>query len=378
MLHVEAGRRSFGPRSVTPGKCSVPTACRRSQVRRRERRRCRREGVNILCARRADRWCVQRSRFPFSLLSHGLAVVDLMIANLSVPSDRTTSYFMVPFSLPNADSIHIVGFEGLIKSRLLHHFILFSCASGTTLSPNIQGPSAFEMKSDCVDVLFGWLPGLPPVVTPRTAGFRSGRTLLLQAHYNNPSREKGVVDTSGVRIHFTTRPRAFNMGMLWTGGVVSLFVPDHVMPAGRAAFFDTRACFVSTASAVTVVASTAHAHKTGRRVWSELFRLSGDNATVERIAELGRNDAYDFESQQAVPLNNIQLRDGDLISTTCVYDSTARNSGTVGGHGTDDEMCLNWLTVYPSFNTECVSIRQVGPLASGTLFSGASQPLVDS
>lgn len=45
--------------------------------------------------------------------------------------------------------------------------------------------------------------------------------------------------------------------------------------------------------------------------------------------------------------NAIEVRPGDEIKTTCIYNSTTRDITTRAGMGYNDEMCFGFLTFYP-------------------------------
>ena len=49
--------------------------------------------------------------------------------------------------------------------------------------------------------------------------------------------------------------------------------------------------------------------------------------------------------KKAIPVDskNVSLVEGDVLSTTCVYDTTGRSEATIFGLSTYDEMCLNAL-----------------------------------
>ena len=42
------------------------------------------------------------------------------------------------------------------------------------------------------------------------------------------------------------------------------------------------------------------------------------------------------------------MRNGDVVTTTCVYDSMDKTEATPGGLGSQEEMCVMFLLVYPS------------------------------
>ena len=45
---------------------------------------------------------------------------------------------------------------------------------------------------------------------------------------------------------------------------------------------------------------------------------------------------------------NAVIEPGDRLVTTCEYSSTSRDTPTRFGEGTDDEMCFNFMLVYPA------------------------------
>jgi hypothetical protein len=89
-----------------------------------------------------------------------------------------------------------------------------------------------------------------------------------------------------------------------------------------------------------VFGSWLHAHELGKSLWTEQFR---DGAL---LGELGRHDPYAFDAQRVEPLDG-ELRPGDGLTTHCIFDSTDRDVWTIGGGDTDQEMCLNYLWIYP-------------------------------
>ena len=88
-----------------------------------------------------------------------------------------------------------------------------------------------------------------------------------------------------------------------------------------------------------------HAHFLGKKIFVEQFR----NGT--KIRDLGREDAYDYNN----PIGTIHdppvdFLPGDELKTTCVYNSSKRQSRTYYGEGTFDEMCFGFIDYYPKFD----------------------------
>ncbi|CAM4677365.1 unnamed protein product, partial [Caretta caretta] len=54
---------------------------------------------------------------------------------------------------------------------------------------------------------------------------------------------------------------------------------------------------------------------------------------------------------------------GDVLTTTCMYNTEDRNQATVGGFSITDEMCVNYVHYYPQTQLElCKSAVDLGYL----------------
>ncbi|KNC79120.1 hypothetical protein SARC_08487, partial [Sphaeroforma arctica JP610] len=98
---------------------------------------------------------------------------------------------------------------------------------------------------------------------------------------------------------------------------------------------------------VTAFAWWGHAHLLGRAVWNEHYR------SCEKIGELGREMAYWFDNQYYGLYEPTEIRNGDAIQTTCVFNSEERTESTWGGIATREEMCYNNIMYYPKDNIKC-------------------------
>jgi hypothetical protein len=164
---------------------------------------------------------------------------------------------------------------------------------------------------------------------------RASSFMALQMHYDSTAQDEVVKDTSGFRLKFSS-PRKEELWMLRAGGGVRLFKPDGVMPPGRPAFFDTHACFMSSDRPMRVILASPHMHLSGWRMWADVFRYNAQSRRIDKVAELGRTQAYNFHSQEVLRLA-VDVLPGDVISTTCIYNTTSRNSVTRAGPATKDE-----------------------------------------
>jgi hypothetical protein len=95
---------------------------------------------------------------------------------------------------------------------------------------------------------------------------------------------------------------------------------------------------------VTFLSVSPHMHKLGVHAKLELTRAGQKTAL---------HDApFDFEDQRIYELDDLAIRDGDVLTTTCSYENdTGRSVGF--GENSDDEMCFNFVTYYPMGAFQC-------------------------
>lgn len=290
---------------------------------------------------------------------------------------QETNYWNIPLALPLDETYHIVGFHVILdKAPYVHHYLVYSCPNPISPSASVSGPTAYTMPRECNEenLLWGWAPGSIFYASPTNAGFLAGanttrKSLILQLHYTNPQALANVVDTSGFGMYYTPTLRQYNMGVMWTGSVTNLY---PIAP-GRQNHYDTWACVVSAPAGVTlnVLAYQTHAHLLGNRIWSDKVQVVNNVRT--KVGELGRDDNWRFDDQYVASFPSPKaLQNGDMVYTTCVYNSTGRAFITTGGPQTNNEMCINFLYFFPSTGAE---ICTVDKRAAGELPQGATSGL---
>jgi len=243
-----------------------------------------------------------------------------------IPLDRSVDY-------------HIIGFEALIKpetARFVHHFVL----TGFTNESDLDNPIGKVFLS-------GWAPGLEPIVLPHMTGIRVSWTdpegfkkLHLETHYDNPSLESGMADTSGVRIYYTRQLRQHDAGFLILGDGMVLR-PDDI-PQGTSISAFEYSCDTSCTGSwpqLHVFSTVLHMHKAGTQMWSSHWRNG------EQIRETNRVDFWDFGFQQATPAN-FDIMPGDRINTHCSYQQNPSRPIPFG-QPSDSEMCVQFVAYYP-------------------------------
>jgi len=281
---------------------------------------------------------------------------DVRVANFTVPN-RQTHYEhhcvsraqLLQRGVPLDQELHAIGFQAVVTTKYVHHFILYSW------DPQLNSDCTAEMPG--AEVLYGWTPGHSTLELPHQVGVPLGGTnagsidsFLIQIHYDNPHRDAGVLDDSGVRIYYTAEKRKHDMGTMAIGDP---FIGLHGQPVNRNAaggvsqhvFECPSSCTATVAQPVTVFQEHLHMHKSG---------ASASNAQIRNGVELrkGTVQYWDFDQQGSLQIiqEPFQMLPGDSFRTTCNYVSPPRrgkNKKHVFGISTDQEMCSVYLLYYP-------------------------------
>jgi len=200
---------------------------------------------------------------------------------------------------------------------------------------------------------YGWAVGGNPLILPQEAGIRMGASrnavkyFILEIHYDNPNREAGHVDQSGVKIYFTRNLRQYDAGTLMLGNIDTREGP--IPP--RLPFFHVESscpseCTQKWPHSINVFADFQHMHNVGKMIWSTVHRDG------ERLPGfMSRIEYWEFNFQDNIRLQRT-LNPGDRINTICIYDTTSRTTPTNFGSATTDAMCLEFLSYYPLLEVE--------------------------
>ena len=276
---------------------------------------------------------------------------ELTVANYEIPAWRTI-YADFIWDAPQEhmdrcageNSCYLVGLEAIIdESRHVHHYILNGCkepwaAARDDYSPGMAREVGFGVG--CRWQFGGWAPGKNPFYEPPKTASRdmSGLTgFSMQVHYDNPDEVAGVVDASGFRVHYATEPREHVLGSI--RGLRLSVDFGMLIPPKRKRWFLTRTCYVSGVEEDTIIQGVGfHAHLLGREMYSELWR-DGKQVDLQSEESWYFDDQYDKD----ISSRGLRLKNGDMLQSTCVYDSSERDKDTYFGPETSDEMC--WVTL---------------------------------
>jgi dopamine beta-monooxygenase len=305
--------------------------------------------------------------------------VELFFDKFAIPEVRTTyvdialNFPESAFKDPNA-TYHIVRADTIIdKKKYLHHYVITGCS--TRFPDSMHGKPVEGETENCQIQLGGWTPGASIFSMPPWIGqpFGPGAGIValhVNVHYDNPDEEAGAVDSSGMRFWYTATLRNHTLSRLATQQ--TSINPSVIVPPGVKRWFLTRRCEVGIKKAGTDIPAefqvwgiSYHAHLLGREMYTEIF-LSGNKTPMS----LGSEAKWHFDDQRMRNVYNagVTLRTGDVLQTTCVMDASSRETKTMFGRETTDEMC--WQQVAGWSEDGAVEAECKGYLWSGALADG--------
>jgi len=247
---------------------------------------------------------------------------------------------------------HAIGFEPLVDNeKVLHHMVVYNC-NYKNVDYSDSKFECFNLHPDCNMITVTWGAGQKAYNYPEEAGLIWGTNeshfVVLEMHYTNSGLLKNQFDNSGMRIFYTPKIRKYDIGTMGFGGVVL----GLRLPPGKKSVQHTTFCpadcsqKVMHPDGVKVVSFLLHGHLILKKIRAVLTLPDGtvDDTTF-------RDDNYDFIHQEMVVLKTpFIIKPGTSIKAICDYDTSERDSYTVGGIKSSDEMCVIGLNYYPSEN----------------------------
>ncbi|MBL4687534.1 MAG: hypothetical protein JKY37_23260, partial [Nannocystaceae bacterium] len=245
--------------------------------------------------------------------------------------------FQTPYDIPT----QATAWAPIIDdARVVHHWILYRNRAPNTDGGVFPCDAGLQLEADFVA---GWAPGGQNMTMPDGVGLQlaeAGDWFILQIHYNNSAHYNDVVDSSGVAFCAADSPRTDTAGIL-SVGTVGIDIPANTtghQEVGTCGWLGT----IGWPAELHVIGGSPHMHQYGRGLTTELLR--GGNAGQEMITNVPN---FTFENQ-GMHLNEpeVIIHPGDRLRTTCTFDNP--NPFRVGfGEATGDEMCFNFMLVYP-------------------------------
>lgn len=259
-------------------------------------------------------------------------------ADFEVPREGRDTYPCFAFRSPFALDAHITSWTPVIDDeRVTHHWLLYR-----TDTPQEREGYIGECEPSADGVLvMGWSPGGEGGVLPEGVGLeasvREGEWLILQMHYLDASGWEPIRDRSGVDICVAGEPQPVVAGILTTGDV------ELAIPPRATGHVEERLCLQRTDEPIHVVAASPHMHRLGTGIETTV-RRGGPDAPDELVF---REERFDYDLQTTYPVApSIEIRPGDVLRTACTYDNPTEETVRYG-ITIDEEMCFNFLTVWP-------------------------------
>jgi len=335
---------------------------------------------------------------------------DIKADNLLLPEDDHTHYWCRIYRAPDlATKHHMIALEPLIQpghEPYVHHMVLYEChvpadqveAAGATTadwfqrhvdqpgqpcySPNMPAEWSFCLATNA----WAWAVGSVGERLPEHTGmplgehFGGASYFMLETHYDNPALHSPLVDSSGIRIHYTEELRPYDTGMILIGSEVNFL---QFIPPKQNLFTSIGHCTAECTSqglpesGIKIVSGVLHSHLAGRKM-----RLRHIRRGVELPVILEDNH-YDFNYQASrMPRNETTVYPGDQLIVECGYDTSTRDTPTFGGLSTRDEMCLVFVLYYPrSSLADCRSLPALHTLTNALgiheMYGSSFQHLVE-
>jgi hypothetical protein len=283
------------------------------------------------------------------------------------PPTQNTTYYCFVFPIPpGTPARHAVQFQPLIDNiSHVHHAFIFRVGAGT-MNPPTDGECLGLVQNG--DLVASWFPGRDATVLPTGTGveFDGGDFVVLQVHYDSvnqgPPLYPQQYDMSGIRILFSTQAGIINAGLLWTG----YQWPDSSPLLGSAIRQST--CVLP--SDMTLFGDIPHMHQHGTRLLFELDQ--GGTGNFQPVVDVTNWDfheqpIYDEQYSAVQPsvlkqMLPVHLHQNDVVRTTCYWsvpDTVQPNGGNLWGEGSGNEMCFNFMYIYPTIPNlrQCVLIQ---------------------
>ncbi|ESO82138.1 hypothetical protein LOTGIDRAFT_135247 [Lottia gigantea] len=288
---------------------------------------------------------------------------------------QDTYYHCTSYRVPKLDKKHhMVMFEPIIEKvnlEYVHHIIVYKCPAHVNYTDSMIGQQyecyehedrhPMELRNCMTTSFLAWAVGGGPMYIPEKVGFPLGDdddsgVFVLETHYNNPTLKSDVIDSSGLRMHYTPTLRHYDGDMLYTGLLVDGL---QIIPPGYKKFSSTGFCSSDCTNrklspdGINVFGVFPHSHLLGHAVRTRIIR-QGEETVISD------DDNYDFDYQETRLINKeIKIMPGDTIKTQCIYKSDDIDRMTFGGLSTREEMCIGFLMYYPKVEMGiCASLPQ--------------------
>eukprot|EP00178_Gracilaria_changii_P016973 TRINITY_DN485_c0_g1_i3.p1 TRINITY_DN485_c0_g1~~TRINITY_DN485_c0_g1_i3.p1 ORF type:complete len:488 (+),score=68.06 TRINITY_DN485_c0_g1_i3:2059-3522(+) len=183
------------------------------------------------------------------------------------------------------------------------------------------------------------------LVLPEEAGIimdEKDYILVMETHYDNPNLVSGNIDFSGVKVYYTNTMRQHEAGSLLMGDILIERFGETVRSGFEYEHSCTSACTSRFSRPVNYYASFLHMHLTGMEIYNNKF---DENGTF--IENMNKVNFWSDSFQNYIVFDPPkQIRPGDEMQVTCLYD-TRKRPNTTFGLETLNEMCMEFAGYWP-------------------------------
>lgn len=302
----------------------------------------------------------------------------------TIIKDRQTDYFCALHQLPDEFATkkrHLVKYETLFQpshAKYVHHWVLNECdlsfeteyfknytfpAAGTCAGMAGQTKEWEVIQRYCTKSTLAWATGgdieqyIPEHLGYPLGGPDQSKFFFIQWHIENSDLDQNVREDASIRMFFTENYRQTEFGVMEIGALfneASLAVPPKAKSLTLEYMCQKNQmnAIRGSNSELTIFAQFPHTHNAGVSFYSKIVR---NGTEVEYVAN---NEYYDNAYQYINYLQNpVKIKENDEFLLSCVYNSEYSDKFILGGLGTNDEMCLNFVWYYPRspVNSRCFS-----------------------
>ena len=288
----------------------------------------------------------------------GVVVEDRLVftsENYQIQSDVLDSYECWSQRVILPSKKHVVRFElSRDNAQFHHHIALYK-------NLNRDSPDGY-FNCDIVSSQ-GWeiVMGLPlfagsddmdDIDLPEEAGvlIENGDQIILQMHYHNEFG-KDENDNTQVTLHFAEELRPYNSGLLPLGRV------NFILPPGQNETSVVGTCdtsnltsdtteIISIEEPATAYLSILHMHSLGTEIWTDVVR-DGTFVGGEKSGALDINTNWNYNQRLFTDINFV-IEPGDILKTTCMYDTSDQTAEVYSGRSSMNEMCWHFVFYYPA------------------------------
>jgi len=172
--------------------------------------------------------------------------------------------------------------------------------------------------------------------------------IVMQLHWNNPSKASDQYDSSGVKLYFEKKRREFDGGLFILG-------QQYLELKPKLANIDVDTVCAKNCTKTIMTANLAkprslfftggfiHMHDYGQRGYASLYRNGALNY------ELIPNETYSYNTpKNFVFPKPVEYKIGDEIKMNCNYNTQKSKDTIYFGESTQDEMCYAFFEYYPA------------------------------